>query len=162
MVIALLIFLFSLNSFGANISLEKLLSEQARDYQEKKFDKVFARGHFYRYQYLRNNDEIKAAFSPNLYKLEVFALAQKCQWQMVQKLVSEFERLEKIKYNSASKTKEINQKIASFKAYKLVTKEKSKEIDDALENSVVVAAIDWSTIKSIQGISVEVEDLCQK
>lgn len=162
MVITLLVILFSGFVQAADISLDELFADQTKDYKAKNWDKVFARGHFYRHQYLRNESEIKAAFSPNLYKLEIYGLAEKCQWDIVTTLVDDFKRLEKIKYNNLKKSKEIEKKLESFKTYKIVTKESAKSESNVLANSITVAAIDWKQVKEINDLSIEVEDLCQK
>lgn len=163
MVMFLFLLFFSLSSFSSELDLGTLFNEQVNDYKEKNWPKVYARGHFYRHQYLRNDDEVKAAFSPKLYQLEIYAMAEKCQWKQVDKLAEEFKRLEKLKFNSHSKSDAVNNKIESFKAYKMVTKEKNlqKSVVQDL-NSITVQGIDWSKVRNIEDIDIIVEDFCQK
>ncbi len=162
MVRFLIFLLFSFSSFASSVSLEQLFDQQTNDYRLKNWEKVFARGHFYRHQYLRTEDEVKAAFSPNLYKLEVFALAEKCQWETVDLLLSDFKRFEKIKYQTETQTSQLIDKIKSFKAYKIVTKESSKSDEQKNRNSVLVSGIDWQSVSDLDGITIEVVDLCQQ
>ena len=162
MVRFLIFLLFSFSSFASSVSLEQLFDQQTNDYQAKNWGKVLARGHYYRHKYLRSEDEIKAAFSPNLYKLEVFALAEKCQWETVDLLLSDFKRFEKIKYQTETQTSQLIDKIKNFKAYKIVTKESIKSEEQKNQNSVLVSGIDWQSVSDLDGITIEVVDLCQK
>lgn len=156
--------IFSFATLASTVSLESLFNEQVQDYKNKNWSKVYARGHFYRYKYLRNDEEVKAAFSPAFFKLEIYALAHKCQWSAVNGLFEDFLKFEKIKNDKDLTSKEIKDKIESFKAYKLVTKEIS---DDNLKkknqsNSILVESIDWDKLQDLNDIEIEVEDLCQK
>jgi hypothetical protein len=160
--VILLLILFSFLTQANDLSVESLFKDQVKDYQQKSWSKVYARGNFYRHQYLRNNDEVKAAFSPNFYKLEIFALAEKCQWELVDQLVNDFKRLESIKYKDTTRSNEIIKKINSFKAYKLVTKEDTVENVGNDNNTILVDGIDWSEIKDLNMVEIDLEDTCTK
>ncbi len=162
MVIRFALLLFSLSSFATSTNLEQVFNDQSSDYKAKNWSKVLARGHFYRHNYLRNENEIKAAFSPNLYQLEIFALAEKCQWGLVDQMMGEFKRLEKIKYDNLTYTQTLAKKIDSFRAYKVVTKEKSVDLIPSKDHSILVRSIDWSKINNLDDIEIELEDKCQK
>ena len=152
---------FPIFCFSATESVEDLFQAQSNDYKNKNYSKVMARGHYYRANYLRNNTEIKAAFSPNLFKYEIYALAEFCQWELVDKLTQTFKEFEKIKYTNFEESQKLQKKLESFKAYKLVSKESSEESSKD-KASLLVDSIDWQKIDNLSDINVEVEDLCQK
>ena len=157
----MLLLFFPILCFSASESVEGIFHAQSKDYKEKSYSKVMARGHYYRANYLRNNAEIKAAFSPNLFKYEIYALSEFCQWELVDKLTQKFIEFEKIKYTNTEESQKLQKKLESFKAYKLVSKEPSEEPSED-ESSLLVDSIDWQNIDKFSHLSVEVEDLCQK
>lgn len=127
LIISFFTILFSTFSTAHANGVKELFNEQKRYYKDENWGRLFFNAQFYRKNYLSNTSQIKNNFSMNLLTIEALALGKHCQWQVMDELLSEIQRLEKINSGKSSKSKELRKELALFKEYTLAKPNKKSD-----------------------------------